>query len=230
MEKDTGCVDDTTWPSGVESPEDVLNGCPYVGSPAIGDDCSRPGELDAADVDHQRARDREAVTNRRGECVDRGEISQFHKARAYPTATRLLQPSPRAERCVYLSSMRIRTWLLLGFIVVPVIEIFLFYAVGTRIGIWPTLGIVILTAFVGSWFVSRQGKATWREFRAQLSDGSPPTGPIVHGAMILVSGALLLTPGFLTDVVGLLLLVPSVRERLRVWGRDRVASKWIVLK
>ncbi len=126
--------------------------------------------------------------------------------------------------------MRIRTWLLLGFIIVPIIELFLFYEVGTRIGIWPMLGIVVLTAFVGSWLVSRQGRATWREFRRQLSEGGAPTGPIVHGAMILVAGALLLTPGFLTDATGLALLIPAVRERIRIAGKKRIASKWIVIE
>lgn len=126
--------------------------------------------------------------------------------------------------------MRLRTWLLIGFIAVPVIEILLFSLVGSTIGIWPTIALVVVTAFVGSWLVSQQGRATWVQLRTQLAQGSVPTIPLVHGAMILVAGALLLTPGFLTDVVGLLLLVPSVREFLRVWGTNRVAGKWVVLK
>ena len=90
--------------------------------------------------------------------------------------------------------------------------------------------IVVITAFVGSWLVSRQGRATWLQFRTELAAGGVPTKPLVHGAMILVAGALLLTPGFLTDVVGLLLLVPAVRESLRIWGTNRVAGKWVVIK
>ena len=126
--------------------------------------------------------------------------------------------------------MRIRSWLFAGFVIVPVIEIVLFYFVGTSIGIWPTLALVILTAFIGSWLVSRQGRATWMEFRRALSAGEVPTRTIVHGAMILVAGALLLTPGFLTDVVGLMLLVPAVREALRRWGVGRIRSRWIVIE
>lgn len=126
--------------------------------------------------------------------------------------------------------MRIRSWLFAGFVIVPVIEIVLFYYVGTWIGIWPTLALVILTAFVGSWLVSRQGRATWLEFRREITAGEIPTKTIVHGAMILVAGALLLTPGFLTDVVGLLLLVPGVREGLRRWGTNRLRSRWIVIE
>jgi UPF0716 protein FxsA len=126
--------------------------------------------------------------------------------------------------------MRLRTWLFLGFIIVPVIEILLFSFVATRIGIGWTLLLVVITAFVGSWLVSRQGRATWVDLRLQLAAGEVPTKPIVHGAMILVAGALLLTPGFLTDAIGLALLVPTVREFLRRWGAQRLASRWIVIK
>jgi UPF0716 protein FxsA len=126
--------------------------------------------------------------------------------------------------------MRLRTWLFLGFIIIPIIEIVLFYLIGSQIGIWWTLLIVVVTAFVGSWLVSRQGRATWEQGRQELADGGVPTGPLVNGAMILVAGALLLTPGFLTDIVGLSLLVPSVREFLRKWGSRWIAAKWVVIK
>ena len=84
--------------------------------------------------------------------------------------------------------MRLRTWLFLGFVLVPIIEIMLFYAVGSSIGLWPTVLIVVITAFVGSWLVSRQGRATWLQFRTELAAGGVPTKPLVHGAMILVAG------------------------------------------
>jgi UPF0716 protein FxsA len=126
--------------------------------------------------------------------------------------------------------MRLRTWLFLGFVIVPIIEIVLFVYVGSRIGIWPTIALVVVTAFVGSWLVSRQGRATWIQLRDDLAQGVVPTVPIVNGAMILVAGALLLTPGFLTDGVGLALLVPSVRDAIRVWGTARLSSRWIVIR
>ena len=126
--------------------------------------------------------------------------------------------------------MGIRTWLFLGFIIVPIIEIVIFTFVASEIGIWWTLLLVVVTAFVGSWLVSRQGRTTWIQLRMELAAGEVPTKPIVHGAMILVAGALLLTPGFLTDIVGLALLVPSVREFLRRWGAQQLASRWIVIK
>jgi UPF0716 protein FxsA len=126
--------------------------------------------------------------------------------------------------------MRLRTWLFLGFVVVPIIEILLLSYVGSRIGIWPTIGLVVVSAFIGSVLVSRQGRATWIQLRTDAAQGVVPTVPIVNGAMILVAGALLLTPGFLTDAVGLALLVPSVRTALRVWGTARLSSRWIVIR
>jgi len=124
--------------------------------------------------------------------------------------------------------MRIRTWLFIGFLVVPVIEIALFYSVGTWIGLWPTLGIVVATAVLGSYFVSKQGRHVWESIKSKVNQGEIPTASVVHGAMILVAGALLLTPGFLTDVVGFSLLVPGVREAIRQWYVRRRGSRWIV--
>ena len=126
--------------------------------------------------------------------------------------------------------MRIRTWLFLAFLIVPVIEIVLFYFVGTAIGIWPTVMIVILTAFLGSSLVARQGRQTWVKIHSEIAMGNPPTVQLVHGAMILVAGALLLTPGFLTDITGFLLLIPVVREALRGWFVARLQSRWVVVR
>jgi UPF0716 protein FxsA len=126
--------------------------------------------------------------------------------------------------------MRIRTWLFVAFLAIPVVEIALFYYVGSSIGIGPTIAIVLVTAFVGSWLVSRQGRQTWVRIQTEIGAGNAPTVHLVHGAMILVSGALLLTPGFLTDVVGLALLIPAVREALRAWFVRRLQSRWIVVK
>jgi UPF0716 protein FxsA len=136
----------------------------------------------------------------------------------------------RSPPAVYLQVMRIRTWLFFGFLFVSLLEIVLLATVGRWIGLWPTIGLVILSAFIGSWLVAQQGRSTWLALRADVANGSMPTVPIVHGAMILVAGALLLTPGFLTDGIGLLLLVPSVREFLRRWGTSRAAKRWIIVK
>lgn len=105
--------------------------------------------------------------------------------------------------------------LFLLFLVVPVIEVTLFVSVGDAIGILPTAGLVVLTALLGAALVRRQGMSTFIKARNRLAGGEMPGTEAAHGAMILVSGALLLTPGFLTDVIGFLLLVPPVRERVR---------------
>jgi len=126
--------------------------------------------------------------------------------------------------------MRIRTWIFFAFVVVPIAEIALFLYVGSAIGFWPTIAIVVATAFVGSWLVSRQGRQTWQKIHTEIVSGNPPTAQLVHGAMILVAGALLLTPGFLTDIVGFALLIPSVRESLREWFVRRLQTRWVVVK
>jgi UPF0716 protein FxsA len=113
-------------------------------------------------------------------------------------------------------------WLLLIFVAIPIIEIALFIQVGGLIGLWPTLGIVMLTAIAGSWLVRSQGMSELARLRASLSDLRDPTEPLAHGAMILVAGVLLLTPGFLTDTVGILLLLPPVRRAVLRHLRTRV--------
>ena len=107
------------------------------------------------------------------------------------------------------------------FVVTPLVEIALFVMIGTRIGLGPTLAIVLLTAFAGATFVTRQGRATWAAMMSQFAVGEFPGVQIAHGAMILVAGTLLVTPGFLTDAIGLALLVPAIREMLRRWAVRR---------
>ena len=117
--------------------------------------------------------------------------------------------------------MRLFPVLVGAFIIVPIVEIALFLSVGERIGIPATLAVVVVTAVVGAALVSRQGRGTMDRVRRQATSGRFPGVELAHGAMILVAGALLLTPGFLTDVVGFSLLVPRVREGLRRWGARR---------
>jgi UPF0716 protein FxsA len=105
-------------------------------------------------------------------------------------------------------------WLLLVFVAVPILEIALFIQVGGFIGLWPTLAIVVLTAIVGTTLMRIQGLNALGRLRTRLAAGEDPVGPIADGALILVAGVLLLTPGFFTDTIGLLLLVPAVRAAL----------------
>ena len=111
-------------------------------------------------------------------------------------------------------------WLLLAFIAVPMIEIALFIRVGGIIGLWWTLLIVLATAVAGSYLVRNQGLRELSNLQRSFSELKDPTEPLANGAMILFAGALLLTPGFFTDVVGLSLLVPSVRRAAFLWARS----------
>ena len=102
-------------------------------------------------------------------------------------------------------------WLLIAFIAVPVIEIALFIQVGGFIGLWPTLLIVVLTALAGTYLVRSQGRLALGQLQQSFGEMRDPTEPLVHGAMILFSGALLLTPGFFTDALGFAMLIPAFR-------------------
>lgn len=113
-------------------------------------------------------------------------------------------------------------YLLIAFILVPLIEIALFIQVGGAIGLWPTLAIVILTAIAGTWLVRQQGLQAIQNLQRSFSELQDPTRPLADGAMILISGALLLTPGFFTDAVGFALLMPPVRKIVYEYLRKRV--------
>lgn len=102
-------------------------------------------------------------------------------------------------------------YLFLAFLLVPIIEIALFIQVGGLIGLWPTLAIVVLTAVLGTALVRTQGRMALANLQRSFAELDDPTEPLAHGAMILLSGVLLLTPGFFTDAVGFALLVPGIR-------------------
>ena len=121
-------------------------------------------------------------------------------------------------------------WLFLIFVLVPLIEIGLFIQVGGLIGLWPTLLVVVVTAVAGTSLMRAQGLATLAELQSQLNEGRNPTGTIAHGALILVAGVLLLTPGFFTDMVGFLLLLPPVREAVIRFGATRLASRVTIVR
>jgi len=116
-------------------------------------------------------------------------------------------------------------WLFLIFVAVPIIEIALFIQVGGVLGLFPTLAIVILTALAGTMLMRRQGLATLARLQQSLESAGNPAGHLAHGALILVAGVLLLTPGFFTDALGLAFLVPQVRTALVRWGAARLATR-----
>lgn len=112
--------------------------------------------------------------------------------------------------------------LFLAFLLVPIIEIALFIQVGGLIGLWPTLAIVVLTAALGTFLVRTQGQLAMGQLQRAFSDLDDPTEPLAHGAMILIAGALLLTPGFFTDAVGFALLMPPVRVAVFRYLKSKV--------
>ena len=116
-------------------------------------------------------------------------------------------------------------WLFLVLVVVPIIEIGLFIELGGILGLWPTLGIVVLTALLGSLLLRTQGLSTLEELRQTAETGQNPAGPLANGALILVAGLLLLTPGFFTDSIGFLLMIPPFRAVLIKWIAARAQAK-----
>lgn len=111
--------------------------------------------------------------------------------------------------------------LFLLFLVVPLVDLALLVTIGGRIGLAPTVAIVILTAVAGSWLARREGVAAWRRVQSKLTTGGVPGPELIDGLVILLSGTLLLTPGFLTDIVGFLGLLPPTRAVARRWLRSR---------
>lgn len=120
-------------------------------------------------------------------------------------------------------------FILLLFILTPIVEIAVFIEVGGLIGLWPTLGLVVATAIAGTTLLRRQGLATMRSARESLTRGEFPVNEIFDGACLLASGFLLLTPGFITDFLGALLLIPLFRAAIRGplirWLMSRTAAR-----
>ena len=112
-------------------------------------------------------------------------------------------------------------WLFVLFVTVPIIEIALFIQIGGEIGLLSTLGIVIATAFLGTYLVRKQGLNAFSQLKNNVETLENPIAPLAHGIMILLAGALLLTPGFFTDAVGFSLLVPNIR----IWLFERVKQR-----
>ena len=122
--------------------------------------------------------------------------------------------------------------LLFLFLLLPIAEIYVIVQVGQAIGIWPTLAILLLDGFVGAALARSQGRMAWARFNVALAEGRVPARETFDGAMIILGGALLLAPGFITDAVGFLLLIPPTRALVRgavaALARRRLAFAWTV--
>ena len=113
--------------------------------------------------------------------------------------------------------------LLLAFIVVPLVELYVIIQVGQSIGVLPTIALLLADSILGSVLMRSQGRAAWRAFRAATAAGRVPAREVLDGALVIFGGALLLTPGFVTDVFGLALLAPPSRAIVRRLLVGRVA-------
>ena len=105
--------------------------------------------------------------------------------------------------------------LVLVFIVVPIAELYVIIQVGQAIGALPTIAILIADSLIGSALLRSQGRGAWRRFNEALAAGRPPAREVLDGALVIFGGAFLITPGFITDVVGIVLLAPPTRALVR---------------
>jgi UPF0716 protein FxsA len=106
-------------------------------------------------------------------------------------------------------------FLILLFIVLPIAEIYVIIQVGELIGVWPTVGLLVLDAVGGSMLLKHQGRGAWRRFNEALAQGRFPGREVVDGVLIVIGGTLLVTPGFITDIFGLFFLIPPTRALAR---------------
>ncbi len=113
-------------------------------------------------------------------------------------------------------------FLVLAFLVVPIAEIWVIIQVGQAFGAWQTLVLLIAESLLGGWIVRREGRRAWRALRQSVDSGRLPNRELTDGALVLVGGTLLLTPGFLTDVVGFFFVLPFTRPFAR-----RVVTRWL---
>src|SRR5919197_5102921 len=105
--------------------------------------------------------------------------------------------------------------LVLLFIVVPIVELFVIIQVGEAIGVLPTIALLIADSILGSMLMRSQGRLAWRRFNEAIAAGRPPAREVLDGALVIFGGAFLLTPGFISDVFGLALLLPPTRALVR---------------
>src|SRR6476661_8201137 len=106
-------------------------------------------------------------------------------------------------------------FLIVLFSAVPIAELYVIVQVGQAIGLWPTLALLLADALLGSFLLKHQGRGAWQRFNQALAERRFPGKEVVDGLLIVVGGTLLLTPGFLTDIAGVILLVPPTRAVVR---------------
>jgi UPF0716 protein FxsA len=119
--------------------------------------------------------------------------------------------------------------LVVVFIVVPIVELYVIIQIGGLIGVLPTLGLLLADALLGSLLLRHQGRGAWRRFNQALAERRFPGREVADGLMIAIGGTLLLTPGFVTDIFGVLLLLPPTRAIARSLLRRYAAHRFVVV-
>jgi UPF0716 protein FxsA len=119
--------------------------------------------------------------------------------------------------------------LIVLFIVVPIAELYVIIQIGGLIGLWPTLALLLADALLGSLLLRHQGRSAWRRFNEAIAARRFPGREVADGAMIVIGGTLLLTPGFITDIFGLIFLIPPTRAIVRRLGRAYFTRRFVVM-
>jgi UPF0716 protein FxsA len=115
------------------------------------------------------------------------------------------------------------------FIVVPIVELYVIIQIGSLIGVLPTIALLLADALLGSLLLRQQGRGAWRRFNAALAERRFPGREVADGLLIAIGGTLLLTPGFVTDIVGLILLIPPTRAIVRRLLRGFVSRRFLIV-
>jgi UPF0716 protein FxsA len=110
-------------------------------------------------------------------------------------------------------------------IALPMVELALLIKTGQAIGVWATLGLVVGAGFLGAMILAHQGVNVVRRTQQALAQGRPPVAPVLDGVFLVMAGALLITPGFLSDALALLLLIPPVRRGVARWGVQQLVQR-----
>ena len=117
--------------------------------------------------------------------------------------------------------------LFLAFTIIPIIEIFLLIEIGSMFGALTAVSLVILTGFLGAFLARMQGLQTLYRIQESLREGRMPSGELLDALLIVIAGLVLLTPGFLTDSAGFLLLIPATRNFIKYWLRRQIELRYM---
>lgn len=132
------------------------------------------------------------------------------------------QDRPLGSHVDRIGFMKILARLFALFLIMPVVELALLVQVDKLIGFWPTIGIIVLTGLIGGLLAKREGLSVWQRFNARMAEGGLPGIELLDGVIILVAGALLITPGVVTDFLGFLGLIPPTRKLIRKIAMKRI--------